>query len=58
MYNDDSKSKKYEGEFISNKYWGYGTHTLKNGSYCEGYWKNGKQHGKGTCYKEDGTIKK
>ena len=35
---------------------GWGRHILANGDYYIGFYQNNKRHGKGTLYKEDGSI--
>jgi hypothetical protein len=48
---------KYEGDFINDKYEGYGKYIDENGEYYIGEWSNGLRHGKGTIYNKNNTIK-
>lgn len=36
---------------------GYGVYRWLDGSRYEGFFRAGKQHGKGTLYRKDGTAK-
>ena len=42
-----SNGRKYEGEFLKDKFEGKGTYLFEDGTIYTGQWKDGLQHGKG-----------
>ena len=53
----DRHGNKYDGEFVDNKYHGYGTMIyIKNNKVYEGTWKNGMKNGKGKVYNNDNSC--
>ena len=48
---------KYEGDFVNDKYDGYGKYFWENGEYYIGNWMNGLKYGKGKEYYKNGSIK-
>ena len=55
FYKDDNI--KYEGDFIKDKFEGYGKYIFKNGNYYIGQWLNGLMNGEGTYFYKNGNIK-
>ena len=47
---------KYDGEFVDDKFEGYGKYIEENGRYYIGKWKNNKMHGKGKYLISKGYI--
>ena len=47
---------KYEGEFVNNKFEGYGKYYFESGKYYIGQWLNDMQHGKGKIYDKNGKV--
>ena len=47
---------KYEGDFVNDKFEGYGKYIWENGDYYIGEFLNGLRNGKGTKYYKDGNI--
>ena len=41
---------KYDGDFVNDRYEGYGQYNLENGDYYTGEWANGLRHGNGAFY--------
>ena len=41
----------YEGQFVDDKWWGYGRAIYADGKYHEGYFKNDRKNGEGKCIK-------
>ena len=50
-------NKRYEGDFVNNKYEGNGTYYKENGTYYIGEFKNGHFNGKGIIYYKNGKIR-
>ena len=48
-----TSGETYSGQFVANRFHGYGIYQFKNGNRYEGYWKEGKPHGEGSLYKPD-----
>ena len=40
-----ANGNKYEGDFVDDEFHGIGTYTRKDGSYCEGTWRNDERCG-------------
>ena len=55
IYYNDGKIK-YDGEFIDDKFEGFGKYFSKNGGYYIGEWRNNKPHGKGKLLLNKGYI--
>ena len=53
-YNDGNI--KYDGEFIDDKFEGFGKYFSKNGGYYIGEWRGNKPHGKGKLLLNKGYI--
>ena len=51
------KKKKYDGEFINDKFDGKGKYFCENGNYYIGSFSNGNKYGKGTLYNSNNEIK-
>ena len=47
---------KYEGDFVNDKFQGYGKFIDKDGNYYIGYWMNNLKHGKGILFNKNGNI--
>ena len=47
---------KYEGDFVNNKFEGYGKYIFDNGDYYVGEFLNDLQHGKGKLYEKNGSL--
>jgi hypothetical protein len=43
----------YEGQFVQDKWHGYGRAIFKDGSYHVGFWENDKKCGKGVTFRFD-----
>ena len=48
---------KYDGDFVKDKFEGYGKYIYENGNYYIGQWVNGLRQGKGKIYYKNGNIK-
>lgn len=49
-------NEKYQGEWLSGKPYGQGTHTLASGERYIGTWRDGKYHGPGVLYAANGSV--
>ena len=47
---------KYEGDFVNDKYEGYGKYICENGYYYIGQFLNNNRHGKGILFSKNGDI--
>ena len=50
---DKNSNIIYEGDFVDDKYEGYGKLIYENGSYYIGSFKNGIPHGEGRMYEKN-----
>ena len=50
---DKNSNIIYEGDFVNDKYEGYGKLIYENGSYYIGSFKNGIPHGEGRMYEKN-----
>ena len=66
FFNDDMHGKgiiylnnkiKYDGDFVNNKFNGFGKYYFENGDYYIGEVKDDMQHGKGKLYDKNGNIR-
>ena len=48
---------KYDGDFVNNKFTGFGKYYFENGDYYVGQLKDDMQHGKGKIYDKNGNIR-
>lgn len=46
----------YEGDFVNDKYEGYGKYTWEDSDVYEGEWKDGERNGKGTFRSGEGIV--
>ena len=52
----ENKEGAYYGEFIDDKYNGFGVFQWEDQEKYEGYWNNGLKNGDGVWYKDDGDF--